>query len=330
MSFSFLRTVSFATCLFIVGCSMPSHKENTALLEGQAYETEVGKHVVSMQGAFVLSQTNFPKFEETYAHLKNVISQDSKKYVEKQVFVLSRLQRGTTRSNPILVQRLKELKDELALIERNVALFGKLTKAIQVDLNKIKDLKKAIQSAYLVEGAVDEDHDALRELEKSVGEFEVQEALFLGKVEEGIAPQEAYISLEKRNLDLLSQAIHYGRLDAKRKIEIKALPFLEEIPKKSVQKEHQKPLMVIDFENSDPRYEGALMKVVKTVLAKKPKAQFQVLTRSVLQSKSPRIRKETAFIFKLMTSLGVSSSHIKFSSETDGRLKADEILIFVK
>ena len=352
MSFSLNQFFVCASFVCLIGCSsvsgeqVVSHSEQKTPPSAMNQGTAVGRKASELSAQFQQVKENQRLHDSDFQKVQDKISKDSASYYETMSFMQARLQKGTTRSNPILLEKWNEATKQLEVVASDVSGLSQVAGGISGNIDTLKYLQSAIKAAYLEPGAVDEDHDRLRLLEDQVGRLLVQLDILFAQVSDSIPPQEAYLSQQRKLLTVLAQAIHKGRLDEEQNKAFASIktPSLkktgvteqpsaqngEQTRKNIGTSPTQKPLMVISFEKGKPDYEKTLSSLIQEVLERKPDASFVILTRMTGRETPARMRKETAAVFKMFLSLGIPSGRVEMSSLTNSSLSADDIQIFIK
>jgi hypothetical protein len=352
MSFSLTQFFTCASFACLIGCSSVLSTPDVSSAQRKPvpavmnHGTAVGRKAAELSAQFQQVMENQRSHDSDFQKVQNKISQDSAAYYETMRFMQARLQKGTTRSNPILLEKWNEATKQLEIVAADVSGLSQVAGGISGNLDTLKYLQSAIKSAYLEPGAVDEDHDRLRLLEDQVGRLSVQLDILFTQVSESIPPQEAYLSQQRKLLTVFAQAIHKGHLDEGQSKAFDSITS-SSLPKTAVSQQAvmqnkaqsseksnllptQKPLIVISFEKGKPDYEKTLSSLLQEVLARKPDASFEILTRTTGSGSPARMKKETAAVFKMFLSLGIPSGRVAMSSQTNPALLSDDIQIFIK
>ena len=178
-------------------------------------QTVPGKKITELGEELVQLKTAVNKHATTLETIKNQIAADAAKYHETIGAVTSKLQVGTTRGNPIMVENWNYATYLLDSVNQNVILLGQLSSDASTDEATVSYLLDSIRATYDMAGAIDEDHDRLREIEKGADELAIAVKKMGANVNETLLRQQQYIANERRNLDTLSLAIRDGQLYGK-------------------------------------------------------------------------------------------------------------------
>ena len=178
-------------------------------------QTVPGKKIAELGDELVQLKTAVNKHATTLETIKNQIAADAAKYHETIGAVTSKLQVGTTRGNPIMVENWNYATYLLDSVNQNVILLGQLSSDASTDEATVSYLLDSIRATYDMAGAIDEDHDRLREIEKGADELAIAVKKMEANVNETLLRQQQYIANERRNLGTLSLAIRDGQLYGK-------------------------------------------------------------------------------------------------------------------
>ena len=178
-------------------------------------QTVPGKKIAELGEELVQLKTAVNKHATTLETIKSQIAADAAKYHETIGAVTSKLQVGTTRGNPIMVENWNYATYLLDSVNQNVILLGQLSSDASTDEATVSYLLDSIRATYDMAGAIDEDHDRLREIEKGADELAIAVKKMGANVNETLLRQQQYIANERRNLGTLSLAIRDGQLYGK-------------------------------------------------------------------------------------------------------------------
>ncbi|MGE4351649.1 MAG: hypothetical protein AB7E52_05620 [Bdellovibrionales bacterium] len=126
--------------------------------------------------------------------------------------ITARLQNGTTRGNPILLRQWEEAEASLNEVTNSLNRLNALQTSVAADASLTSYMLESIQAAFLLSGAVDEDHDQLKLLRDEVSRMVVQLDYLRNQVADDIQRQTTYLTTERSNLQALAFAITRGEL----------------------------------------------------------------------------------------------------------------------
>jgi len=178
-------------------------------------QTVPGRKIAELGDELMQLKTAVNKHANTLEAIKSQIAADAAKYHETIGAVTSKLQVGTTRGNPIMVENWNYATYLLDSVNQNVILLGQLSSDASADEATASYLLDSIRATYDMSGAIDEDHERLREVEKGADELAIAIKKMVSNVNETLLRQQQYIANERRNLGTLSLAIRDGQLYGK-------------------------------------------------------------------------------------------------------------------
>ncbi len=106
--------------------------------------------------------------------------------------ITARLQNGTTRGNPILLRQWEEAESSLNEVTNSLDRLNALQTSVAADSSLASYMLESIQAAFLLSGAVDEDHDQLKVLKDEVSRLVVQLDYLRNQVANDIQRQTNY------------------------------------------------------------------------------------------------------------------------------------------
>ncbi len=178
-------------------------------------QTVPGRKIAELGDELMQLKTAVNKHANTLEAIKSQIAADAAKYHETIGAVTSKLQVGTTRGNPIMVENWNYATYLLDSVNQNVILLGQLSSDASADEATASYLLDTIRATYDMSGAIDEDHERLRDVEKGADELAIAIKKMVTNVNETLLRQQQYIANERRNLGTLSLAIRDGQLYGK-------------------------------------------------------------------------------------------------------------------
>src|SRR5579883_2726488 len=144
--------------------------------------------------------------------LRQQMAQDSANYFGLVGQINSRLQVGTTPGNPQLIAQWNQAQGALDKMNDDIAKLNSLSNQAASDSSLAAYILESVKAAYGLQGAVDEDHRQLTQLENEVNRTVVLIDRLLNALSDDISRQSSYVSNERNNLVTLSVAIKNGEL----------------------------------------------------------------------------------------------------------------------
>jgi hypothetical protein len=140
------------------------------------------------------------------------MASDSSAYSSLVSTMTARLQAGTTPGNPELVDQWNEAQAKLDAITVGVGQLNSLASQVTTQASVAGYLVDNVRATYLVGGAVDEDHRALRGIESDTGRSIQDVDRLIGDLNAEISRENGFLARERSNLAALSYGINVGRL----------------------------------------------------------------------------------------------------------------------
>lgn len=126
--------------------------------------------------------------------------------------ISTKLQAGTTPSNPVLTQKWTEARRSLDKLEDNLSHVTALSNDMAVDGQTGVYLDDSTRAALLMPGALDEDHSQLRSLQAEVAGAQAEIGGELIDVTTEINRQNAALEIERNNIATLAESVRVGEL----------------------------------------------------------------------------------------------------------------------
>lgn len=126
--------------------------------------------------------------------------------------ISAKLQSGTTPSNPILTQKWTQARNSLDKLEDNLSRVTALSNDMAVDGQTGVYLDDSTRAAFLMPGALDEDHYQLRSLQAEVAGSQAEIGEELTDVTNEINRQNAALGIERNNIATLAEGVRVGEL----------------------------------------------------------------------------------------------------------------------
>jgi hypothetical protein len=316
----------------------------TSLPGGQT--TAVGRRAAELRGQAQrldqAVQANGQTIQQLRANAVNV----SQRYYSTVAGVSARLQTGTTPGNPILREQWNRANADLETMNAEVARLAAMSNQIQSNAAQGASILDGVRSAYAQQGAVDDDHRELRQVEDDVGRSLVVIDRMLAEINDDVRRQTAYVAQERSNLNALNIAITNGALIGPA-IGGRPVPQSGGIgapaggPPRSLRGDvggaaGGRPLVVIRFDRPNPSYEGQLYAAVSQALERRPGASFEVV--AVAPSRGDQgetaialaaARRQAEQVYRSLGSLGVPPDRVRLSQTTSTSVASNEVHLYV-
>ncbi|MFA5592364.1 MAG: hypothetical protein WC989_03520 [Micavibrio sp.] len=290
----------------------------------------------------------------------------SAEYNASVATINTQLQVGTTPGNPRLVERLNVAQGNLDRMSQNVTDLNTMAVEAANAASMGSYILEACRSAYGLSGAVEEDHEALAQLEDEVNATIVTVDRVLNDVNDAITRTAAYLSSERNNLRTLAFAVtngdYYGRSLASR-------PF-SSAPPTTIGSAYNgggayqpvsysasasgmgmtpgpapvaaplsgpKPLVKIRFDKPNVNYEQAVYMAVSEAMQTYPNARLELIAvnpsvgnAAQVAIESTRARRNAEAVLRSLSQMGVDVGKIDLSTQESAEARSNEVHIFIR
>ncbi len=311
----------------------------TPVTEAQATGTFVGKKVVELRGELQRLQGSVLKNNLSLQKLRSGMVQNSQRYHGTIAAINARLQVGTTRGNPILIQQFNDAQGDLDRISKDITSMNKLATTISSDSTMSQFLSESTHAAFGVSGAVDEDHRQLAILQDEVNRSVILIERLVKEVGEDIRRQSSYVSSERSNINVLSAGIRNGEIfgaSLANRFGISS-GALNGGPARAISTNGRRPLVVIRFDRDNVKYQQVVYNAISKVLERRPNAVFDLVAISPNQVSPAKAalnanksRRYAEGVLRSLVSMGLPPNRVAVSAKTSGEAKTNEVHIYMR
>lgn len=278
----------------------------------------------------------------------NALQTDLTAYFSTVAGINAKLQAGTTSGNPQLVAQWNQAQTTLDKIGEDIGRLNGVSTQAAANSSFAAYLMNATRSAFALQGAVDEDHRQLTQIQGDIDATTVQIDALLSALSDEIGRQSTYVANERDNLITLSQAIKNGQLygpslatRAFGPVTSAPLPAPTQ-PRASAAPRPQAaaaggPLVVIRFDRPDVSYEQALYTAVSRALERKPSATFELVAVAPNAGNSAEVavnanasKRNAENVMRSLTSMGLPADRVSLSATTSGDIQNNEVRVYVR
>jgi len=304
---------------------------------GSPTGTYVGAKVVALRGDLQRLQDNISHQNADLQQLRQQMGQDAASYYTLVGAINSRLQIGTTPGNPELINQWNQAQGALDRMSDDIARLNSLSNVVASDSSVAAYLLDSVRAAYSLQGAVDEDHRQLRQLESDVNATVPQIDRLLASLSDDIGRQSVYVGNERQSLVSLSRAIKDGELYGQGNNIRTPTPPPRARTGGAISSLERRPLVVIRFDRADVAYEPALRTAVTQALNRRPAANFDLVavtpnagSPAQVEIHAAACKRNAENVLRAMTNMGVSPSRVSLSSTTSASVQSNEVQIYVR
>ncbi len=299
--------------------------------------TSIGQRVSALQAQIVQVTSNVTSRATELEVISETVTQSAQRYHTAVAAISARLQLGTTRGNPVLVNQWNEAQADLDRVSDAVNALNTLANRVAEDSSSANFVLESARATYALSGAVDEDHRQLAIVEDETSRTIVLIDRLLTELAGDIARQAAYVSNERRNLAMLSSAIKNGSLMG---IALGATTAPGPAPLaggSNVSVAGREPLVVIRFDRPGVAYQEALYTAVNNAVGQFPTVRFDVVGVSPDAGNPAQIqiarndtRDSAQAVFRSLLDMGLTPDRISLSSTTQRGISVNEVRLYVQ
>jgi hypothetical protein len=210
-----------------------------------------------------------------------------------------------------------------------------------------------VRASYGLTGAVEEDHEALTQLEDTVNTVVVAIDRQMNEVASDLNRRTSYLAAERRNMQTLALAISngelYGQSLANRSFFNPAgslpgdeagyatMPSAPVSPVTETAFNRAEPLMVIRFDQEKVDYEQAVYLATSQALERYPNVSFEIVAVAPTGLPPARMslaatdaRNAAEAVMRTMTAMGVPGNRLSVAATRSPMAKTPEVHIFLR
>ena len=296
--------------------------------------TAVSKTIASLRAQVSGLQGALSQNAQRLADLRNAGADSATTYHEAKAHITTRLQVGTTRGNPELVNEWNTAQAALDQLSGNINGLNALGTAVAGDASTAHFALDQITATFNVSGAVDEDHRQLSVLEDETNQTIVLVDRLLTEVSDDVQRQTAYVASERANLTTLASAIKNGEFYGADL----GSPMMSAAASGGTNFAYSgTPLVVIRFDHPGVDYQQILYAALSQALQSRPSAGFAVVavsptrgTATAVQLAQTAAHRHAQDVMRSMTDMGVPSSRLAVASATDPSATTSEVRVFIR
>lgn len=314
--------------------------EPVAVTVGAPTGTYVGQKVEELRGQLLQLQSVIGSNSDTLQGQRDRTAGNAEAYHALVASINSRLQIGTTPSNPILVNQWNQAQVQLDQINADVGILNQLSNDIASNSSMAAYILETVRATYGLGGAVDEDHRQLAVLEDEVNKSVVSIDRLLNELSEDIRRQSSYVGRERSNLTTLSVAVKNGEMfgSSLQNRAFASTPLTGgSAPTQLSSAATGRPLVVIRFDNPNVQYEEALYNAMSRALERRPGATFELIAVAPNKGSSGEIalasansKRQAEQVLRSLTNMGLPADRISLSATTSNSARSNEVHIYVR
>jgi hypothetical protein len=318
---------------------------------GSSTGTIVGQKVQSLRNDLSRLKSDLAQRQQDTAHARQAVQVDSSSYFNTVAAINAKLQAGTTAGNPQLIAQWNQAQTMLDKLSEDTGRLSAISTKAAADSSFAAYLMNATRAAFSLQGAVDEDHQQLTQIQTEIDATTVQIDALLNSLSDEISRQGNYVANERENLITLSQAIKNGQLFgpslANRSfgspsVAVSRIP----APAQRASTSHaappaasadNRPLVVIRFDRPNVVYEQALYTAVSRALERKPSATFELVAVAPAAGSAAQVavnsnasKRNAENVMRSLTNMGLPPDRISLSATTSADVQNNEVRLYVR
>jgi hypothetical protein len=294
--------------------------------------TSVGQTVQRLRGELSGLRDKIAADVQQYITLKSASVEDVTTYQEAKSHIIIRLQTGTTKANPELVNQWNTSQSALDTLTSNINSFTALGTDLGTDGGRAHTEHATISDTLNMAGATDEDHRQLMTLQSEASQIAGVIDRLQADVSRIIRRQTAFVAIERGNLTTLQSDIKNGELYTSAAAPAEAVPA-------SAQggADAGRAIATIKFAKAKTDYEQDLYTALNKQLQAKPGTTFRVEavsptrgSEAAMQKAQSEAQHHAQEVLKSMTDMGVPAARVSMSSSTDPSVASVEVRVYAK
>lgn len=279
--------------------------------------------------------------KETFKNLKAQSAEKAAKYYEIVAHINARLQIGTTPGNPELTEMWKQASAALTEMGDKVQEMKILNGEVNKQNAQINALLGNIAKTFTVPGALESDHERLKDLEDETNLTLIAQKRLASELSAQVDRQMQAFKNESALVAALANGIRSGKpygAEAAAPVSLNSPASLQpslsdenddDVPTAKI--DGRRPLMTIRFDRANVAYEQPLYRAVKAALDKRPNTDFElVAVSSAKKGNVADALKKTDAVRDTLLAMGLPADRVYVSKTTDMKAKTAEVRLFLK
>lgn len=279
--------------------------------------------------------------KETFKNLKAQSAEKAAKYYEIVAHINARLQIGTTPGNPELTEMWKQASAALTEMGDKVQEMKILNGEVNKQNAQINALLGNIAKTFTVPGALESDHERLKDLEDETNLTLIAQKRLTSELSAQVDRQMQAFKNESALVAALANGIRSGKpygAEAAAPVSLNSPASLQpslsdedddNVPTAKI--DGRRPLMTIRFDRANVAYEQPLYRAVKAALDKRPNTDFElVAVSSAKKGNVADALKKADAVRDTLLAMGLPADRVYVSKTTDMKAKTAEVRLFLK
>ena len=278
--------------------------------------------------------------KETFKNLKAQSAEKAAKYYEIVAHINARLQIGTTPANPELTEMWKQASAALTEMGDKVQEMKILSGEVNKQNAQINALLGNIAKTFSVPGALESDHERLKDLEDETNQTLIAQKRLTSELSAQVDRQMQAFKNESALVAALANGVRAGKpygaevaapvsLNSPASLQMSAEDEDNDVPNAKI--DGRRPLMTIRFDRANVAYEQPLYRAVKAALDKRPNTDFElVAVSSAKKGNAADALKKADAVRDTLLAMGLPEDRVYVSKTADMKTKTEEVRLFLK
>lgn len=307
---------------------------------GNVTGTYVGQKVAELRSDVAALADSLDRHQQALAETRQALRQDAARYFGTVAGINARLQLGTTPGNPQMVAQWNDAQTMLDHMSDDIARLNSISNQAASDSSRASYLLDATRAAFTLQGAVDEDHADLHQIETRINTLNLAIDGLLGQLSDEISRQTTYVANERSNLVTLSLAIKNGQLygpSLANRTFAPALASATAAPTRLTRAVLDRPLVTIRFDHPNVNYEQAVYTAVSRALERRPQARFELVavtpdagTPAQVALNTDASKHNAENVLRSLTGMGLPPDRVTLSAMSSPQVRSNEVRIYVR
>ncbi len=278
--------------------------------------------------------------KETFKNLKAQSAEKAAKYYEIVAHINARLQIGTTPANPELTEMWKQASAALTEMGDKVQEMKILSGEVNKQNAQINALLGNIAKTFSVPGALESDHERLKDLEDETNQTLIAQKRLTSELSAQVDRQMQAFKNESALVAALANGVRAGKpygaevaapvsLNSPASLQMSAEDEDNDVPNAKI--DGRRPLMTIRFDRANVAYEQPLYRAVKAALDKRPNTDFElVAVSSAKKGNAADALKKADAVRDTLLAMGLPEDRVYVSKTADMKTKTEEVRLFLR
>ena len=302
-----------------------------AIATGPDTGTPVGRTVQTLRAQLSGIQDKVMADAQQMAELRSQAAQETMQYHDSKSTIQARLQLGTTRANPELIQHWNTAQSALDGMTGNINQMNAIGSELTNEDSAAHFTLNSIEAAFNLAGGIDEDHQQLTALRDETNQLVITIDSLISSASDAVQRQTTFVANERSSLTVLASAIKDGTYYGDLGPQMVSAANYRGMPASGP------ALVTIKFDHPKVEYQQILYTAVAQALQSRPGSGFSVVavsptkgTAASVQLAQSDAERHARDVVRSLTDMGVPATRLDMSSSTDPRVVNSEVRVYVR